>query len=122
MATTVYVLDPDAEERKRIGAALAPDVAVLVFLDDISALPAHTAEGECGCLLLSAEAAEPGAVEIVRELRRQGNAIAVIALGSHSAFRSAIDIARMEATDFLERPVSVRDLRRAVRRVCKALP
>jgi FixJ family two-component response regulator len=119
MATTVYVLDPDPVERARIGAALASHVDAVVFLDDIGALPAHP--GENACLLVSAEAAEPGAVAIIRELRRCGNMIAVIALGSHAAFRSAIDIARMEATDFLERPVSDRDLRRAVRRAAKEL-
>jgi DNA-binding NtrC family response regulator len=42
----------------------------------------------------------------------------VIVLGSHHAFRTAVDIARLEATDFLERPVSVRQLRAAVRRAC----
>jgi DNA-binding NtrC family response regulator len=42
----------------------------------------------------------------------------VIVLGSHRAFRTAVNIARLEATDFLERPVSARQLRAAVRRAC----
>lgn len=117
MGTTVYVLDPDPDERTRIAAALTSHVDAVAFLDDIDALPAHPGEG--ACLLVSAEPAESEAVSIIRELRRRGNMIAVIALGSHAAFRSAIDIARMEATDFLERPVSDRDLRRAVRRAAK---
>jgi len=42
----------------------------------------------------------------------------VIALGPHTAFREAVDIARLEGTDFLERPVTARQLRAAVRRAC----
>jgi FixJ family two-component response regulator len=44
-----------------------------------------------------------------------------IVLGPHSAFRTAVDIARLDATDFLERPVSESELRRAVRRACGAV-
>ena len=40
----------------------------------------------------------------------------MIVLGPHSAFRTAVDIARLTRTDFLERPVSVRQLRAALRR------
>jgi FixJ family two-component response regulator len=45
----------------------------------------------------------------------------VIVLGSHGAFRTAVDIARFAATDFLERPVSARQLRAAVCRACPAV-
>lgn len=44
--------------------------------------------------------------------------VPVIVLGPHTAFRSAIDIARLDATDFLERPVSMRQLHAAVCRAC----
>jgi FixJ family two-component response regulator len=53
---------------------------------------------------------------MVRELRAAGATMPVIVLGPYSAFRTAVSIARIEATDFLERPVSVRQLRAAVRR------
>ena len=48
-------------------------------------------------------------MQLIADLRDQGNSIAVIALGSHAVFRTAIDIARMDATDFLERPLSERE-------------
>jgi FixJ family two-component response regulator len=46
--------------------------------------------------------------------------LAVIVLGPPSAFRMAVDIARLERTDFLERPVTGRQLRAAVRKAVKA--
>ncbi len=38
-------------------------------------------------------------------------------LGPHSAFRTAVDVARLDGTDFLERPVSAQRLRAALRKV-----
>lgn len=119
MTRTAYVLLAGAEERARVDAALARCVDRVVFLDAIDALPTQADEGEQDCLILSAEAAEPGPVKVIGELRERGNTIAVIALGSHAAFRQAVEIARMEATDVLESPVSDRELRQAVKRMCK---
>jgi len=55
--------------------------------------------------------AEPDAaatLALVRELRARHATLPVVVLGAHSAFRTAVDIARFPATDFLERPVSSR--------------
>lgn len=122
MRKTAYVLLADAAERARIDAALERCVDRVVFLGAIDELPAHSAGDEAGCLILSAEPPETDAVKTIGALRRQGNGIPVIALGSHAAFRQAVHIARMEATDVLERPVSDRELQQAVRRMCRAHP
>jgi FixJ family two-component response regulator len=120
MATTVYVVDPDPEERKWIESVLAPAATAVVFLDDGAALLAHLPACESACLLAFAEPDAAAALELVRELRRRGETLPVIVLGPHSAFRTAVEIARLEATDFLERPVSVRDLQGAVNRAFEA--
>ena len=57
-------------------------------------------------------------LKLVRELRDRGATLPVIVLGPYSAFRTAVEIARLEATDFLERPVSARQLRTAVSKAC----
>ena len=57
---------------------------------------------------------------LVRDLRSLGTLTPVIVLGSHTAFRTAVEIARFPATDFLERPVSAHQLRAAVLRACSA--
>jgi len=115
MATTVYIIDPDPEERAWIQAALAASVESVVVLDDGAALLARLPVAADACLVASTDPDEAATLELVRELRRRGAMLPAIVLGPHSAFRTAVDIARLEATDFLERPVSVRQLRAAVR-------
>ena len=121
MPITVYVIDPDPDERTWIQSALAPIVDAVVVLDDGAALLARPPACEGACLVASAEPDKTATLRLVRELRGRGAMLPVIVLGPHSAFRTAVDIARLEATDFLERPVSVRQLRAAVRRVCPAV-
>jgi DNA-binding NtrC family response regulator len=115
---TVYVIDPDPVERTWIQSALAPSVNAVVILDDGAALLARLPVGAGACLIASAEPDEAATLRLVRELRVRGAKLPAIVLGPHSAFRTAVDIARLEATDFLERPVSARQLRAAVRRAC----
>jgi FixJ family two-component response regulator len=119
MPITVYVIDPDPDERTWIESALTPSVGAVVVFDDGAALLARLPAGEGACLIATAEPDEAATLELVRELRDRGATIPVIVLGPHSAFRTAVDIARFEATDFLERPVSARQLRAAVRKACE---
>jgi FixJ family two-component response regulator len=121
MGTTVYVIDSDPEERKWIESTLARSVENISFLEAIDVLLADPPAGGTACLIASAEPGEHGALEILRRLRRNGVNLPVIALGPHTAFRTAVDIARMDATDFLERPIAGRELRDAVRRACRPI-
>ncbi|MGJ7509702.1 hypothetical protein [Variovorax sp. GT1P44] len=118
MPTTVYVVDPDPAERAWIEGALARSVDAVVFCDDGPTLRASLAGAPDGCLIASADGNEAATLRLVREIRAAGSMVPVIVLGPHSAFRTAVSIARLDATDFLERPVSVRQLRAAVRRAC----
>jgi two-component system response regulator FixJ len=118
MPTTVYVIEADPDERSWIESTLASTVDSVVFLADGATLLARLPGEEGACLIASAEPDAAATLELVRELRSRGSMLPVIVLGPHSAFRMAVDIARLAATDFLERPVSVRQLRGAVRRAC----
>lgn len=120
MANTVYVLERDPAERQWIESALATQAGTLVFLEDgaalLSRLPAHAGD----CLVCCAEPDEAAALELVRSLRQRGETLPVVMIGPHSAFRTAVDVARLAATDFLERPVSAHRLRAAMRKVMGA--
>lgn len=120
MIDTVYVLERDAAERRWIESALAGQVRALVFLDDAAALRARLPAHAGDCLLCGAEPDAAAALELVRELRRRGEALPVVMIGPHSAFRTAVDVARLAGTDFLQRPVSAQRLRAALRRVTGA--
>ena len=120
MRPTAYVIDPDPQERKWIQEILSPSVKTAGGLDDAEALLAVLGVREGACLILSVEPDETVALELVRELRLSGSNIPVIAVGSGTAFRTATDIARLELTDFLERPLTAHKLRAAVKCACTA--
>jgi FixJ family two-component response regulator len=119
MPTSAYVVVADLHDRAWIASALTNDlVDSVTYANDDAAQIAGLPGGPGRCLILTADKGEDATLHLVRELRRLGNDIPVIVLGPHNAFRIAVEIARLEATDFLERPVSVRQLRSAVRRAC----
>lgn len=118
MPAHVYVLVLDPHDRAWIESALVRWVDSLVFLHDVRGQLAKVPRGPGHCLIASADEDEAATLRLVRELRSSGATLPVIVLGPHTAFRTAVDIARLEATDFLERPASARQLCAAVRRAC----
>jgi DNA-binding NtrC family response regulator len=117
MFKTVYVLERDADECRWIESTLAGQVRTLVFLADGASLPDLLAAQGGDCLVCGVEPDATAALELVRGLRRRGEMLPVVMLGPHSAFRTAVDVARLAATDFLERPVSAQRLRAALHKV-----
>jgi DNA-binding NtrC family response regulator len=117
MFNTVYVLERDEDECRWIEAVLAGEVRTLVFLQSGATLLDWLAAHGGDCLLCSAEPDADAALELVRSLRRNGQALPVLMIGPHSAFRTAVDVARLSSTDFLPRPLSAQRLRAALRRV-----
>jgi DNA-binding NtrC family response regulator len=118
MSATAYVIDPDQNERKRIESILSPGIEVVCGLGDAEALLAVLGRRDGVCLVVSLEPDEAAVRELVCELRLSGSEIPVIVVGSGASFRAATDIARLEFTDFLERPLTAHKLRAAVERAC----
>jgi FixJ family two-component response regulator len=118
MPTTVYIVAAPQHDRNWIKSALAQTAGMTaVFLDEAASLLANPPSGR-SCVIAFADADEMATLALVRELRSQGSLLPVIVLGSHAAFRTAVQIAHFPATDFLERPVSARQLRQAVSGAC----
>jgi FixJ family two-component response regulator len=116
MATSCYVVDPVPEQIQWIESTLARSVDSVVFLDRQVALSRSTVRGPGSCMISFADRDAGATVQFIRDLRDRGIALPIIVLGPHSAFREAVQIARMASTDFLERPVSAHQLRTAVSR------
>jgi DNA-binding NtrC family response regulator len=119
MFETVYVLEDDAVERRWIESALTDQARALVFLDDGATLSRRLAEHGGDCLVCGAEPDAAAVLELVRGLRRQGHGLPVVVVGPHSAFRMAVELARLADTDFLQRPVSAQRLRGALQRLTR---
>lgn len=117
MFNTVYVLERDAVECRWIEAALEGEVRRIVFLCDGSTLADWLAVQGGDCLLCDTEPDADAALELVRGLRRRGDLLPVVMMGPHSALRTAVEVARLRATDFVERPFSAQRLRAALHRV-----
>lgn len=115
--STVYVLDADPAERCWLRSALNGIGDAQVFLDAGAALLERLPLPAGACLVCGTDEGGTTAAELVRTLRRRGEALPVVVIGPITAFRAAVDIARLEATDFLERPVSPQRLRAALRRM-----
>lgn len=120
MSQTVYVLEADPLERRWIEQALATSERTLVFIDDGDSLFARLPARAGDCLICDTEPDAAAALELVRRLRRRGERLPVVVMGPHSAFRTAVDVARLEATDFIERPSSAQRLRAALQKVTDA--
>ncbi|MGR4870432.1 response regulator [Variovorax sp. LARHSF232] len=115
MPITAYVVAAEAAERTWIDAALAQGSGIdIVFSDDGASLLDRLPTG-LSCVIAMADLDEAATLALVQELKRRDAKLPVIVLGPHSAFRTAVEIARLPATDFLERPVSAHQLRAAVR-------
>lgn len=114
MPATVFVISPDNGNSGWITSALASTAYVVEFVEDRAALFARLPAEQVACLVTFAEPDADAALQLVREVRRRVPGLPVIVLGPHSAFRTAVNIARLPATDFLELPVSSRQLRQAI--------
>lgn len=117
MFNTLYVIEADAAERHWIAAALAGQAQRLVFLDGAVSLGPHLPSQDGDCLLCSAEPDAGAVLALVRGLRADGETLPVLMTGPHGAFRAAVDLARLQVTDFLERPFSAQRLRGALHRI-----
>lgn len=122
MQTTVFVIDTDDGNGGWVAPALASPGYVVEFVDDRSTLAARLRVAGTACLVMFAEPDTASVLRLVREVRQCVPDLPVIVLGPHSAFRTAMDIARLPATDFLELPVSGRQLRLAIGKVLKGAP
>ena len=117
MFNTVYVLERDPAECRWIESALAGQVRKLIFLEDGATLLDWLATQGGDCLLCGSEPDASVALELVRSLRRIGQPLPVLMIGAHSAFRTAVELARLPGTDFLQHPVSAQRLCAALHRL-----
>jgi FixJ family two-component response regulator len=115
---TVYIIDPDPVEQRRISGVLASDAeTVLPFASAetfLESRPLRTPAVLVSALVLPGM----GIVDLIAELGRAGIALPVIAIGADVDVSVAVEIMRAGAADFIERPFSARRLKNAVRKLC----
>jgi FixJ family two-component response regulator len=115
MHETVHIVDPEAHERARLATALAGEPLCVRTYASAKQFLEQVGETSSGCVLATADLPGPGVRALIDVIRDRGLSLAVIVVGDVSDFAAAVDMVRAGAIDFLERPVSDRRLRSAVR-------
>ena len=120
MAETLYIVDPSADERGRIVAALADQPVALEIHEGAAQFLAQVSATASGCVIAPIDLPAPGLRVLLDEIGRRHLPLAVVVLGRDSELDSAVELVRAGAFDFLEHPFSDRRLRSVVRRAIGA--
>ena len=114
MKQMLYFIEPDPSERRRLQSVLAAEVESVTAFESIESFLAQAVELEGGCLVVSA--ALPGLLALLETFQRRVAAPPVIVLDQDTALRTAVDLMRAGAADFIEPGFGDRRLLAAVRR------
>ena len=114
MTHTLYFIEPDPSERRRLQSVLAAEVEAVTAFESIESFLAQAVGLEGGCLVVSA--ALPGLLALLETFQRRVAAPPVIVLDRDTALRAAVDLMRAGAADFIEPGFGDRRLLAAVHR------
>ena len=120
MTETVYIVDPLADERRRIENALGGEPVVVESYDDAVQFLDQVAATASGCVLVPLDLPGSGLRALMGEINRRHLPLAVVVIGRDSEFAIAVELVRSGVFDFLEHPFSDRRLRSVVRRAIGA--
>ena len=122
MTGTLSLIDPDPTERRRLQSVLAAEADTVAVFESIETFLAQAGALEGRCLVVSAALPEPELLALLKVLQRRVVALPVIVLDRDTAFRTAVEIMRAGATDFIEPGFGDRRLLAAVRRFSPVKP
>jgi FixJ family two-component response regulator len=112
----IYIVDPDASEQERLESALTPTFGHVKAFNDVESFLAQCGSTQEGCLITISVLPEMSVLEFIDRLKREGIRLPVIVLGEDSKMPLTVNVMRAGAADFIERPLTDRRLREAVRK------
>jgi two-component system response regulator FixJ len=102
--SVVYVIDDDAAIRDSLDFLLTSSGFAVRTYDTAMAFLSEFAEEKGRCLVTDIRMPGMSGLELVRELRRCGARLPVIALAGHGDFSLAVEAARAGVAGFIEKP------------------
>jgi FixJ family two-component response regulator len=120
MAETIYIVDPNLDERRRIIDALAGEPVIVKGYDGAAQFFDEVAANDSGCVLVSLDLPGIALQALMDEVKRRHLALAVVVLGRDSDFSTVVELVRWGAFDIIEYPFSDHRLRSVVRRAIGA--
>jgi len=116
MGPVIYVVDDDSRVRDGIRSVLEDDGHAVEDFADGEAFLAAYRPGRQACLLIDAYLPGMSGLDLLRSLRRAGNALPAIMITGRSDVAIAVEAMKAGASDFIEKPVSGGELLAGVRR------
>jgi FixJ family two-component response regulator len=112
---SLYVVDPDPAEQRRIATALAPEVEAVLSFGSAEALLQSLPLRAPALLIAATSLPRMSVPQLIRQLRSVGAELPVVAIGADADLPAAVEVMRAGAADFIARPFTVRRLRNMVR-------
>jgi two-component system CheB/CheR fusion protein len=106
----IHVVDDDCQIRDGMRFFLEAEGLVVEDYGNGEAFLHAATAGEEGCLLLDARLPGMSGLELLRQLRRDGNRIPTVMITGYGDVAIAVEAMKAGASDFLEKPVTQRRL------------
>ncbi len=115
--TTILVVDDEAVVRRVLGDALSQAGYRVRTASSVEEALALLGQGSVDLMLLDLQLGGRDGVEVLREARTRWPQLAVLILTAHGSLSSAIEAVRLDAADYLLKPIGIDALRARVAEV-----
>lgn len=116
-STTILVVDDEAVVRRVLGDALSQAGYRVRTASGVEEALAQLGQGAVDLMLLDLQLGGRDGVEVLREARARWPLMAVLILTAHGSLSSAIEAVRLDAADYLLKPIGIDALRARVAEV-----
>jgi DNA-binding response OmpR family regulator len=116
-AKTILIVDDETNVRLMLCTALESAGYSVIEAEDGQAALKRLRDAACALVLLDLKMPRMDGMELLRQLRAEGNAVPVIMLTAHGSIHDAVEAMKLGAIDFLTKPITPNALRKAVAEV-----
>ena len=110
----VFIVDDDEHVRDALCSVLQEDGRIAEAYEDSEAFLRAYEPGRTGCLLVDANLPGMSGLDLLRHLRRAGDALPSIMITGNSDVQMAVDAMKAGADDFIEKPIGYQELLGAI--------
>jgi DNA-binding NtrC family response regulator len=112
----VFLIGVRPAECRQVNDALSSEPVIVTNYDNAELFLQQINEDASGCVLVPCDLAGMGVRALIREVLQRHLPLAVVVIGRKPDLATAVELVRRGATDFLEQPLSNRQIRSIVRR------
>lgn len=110
----ILIVDDETNVRLMLHTALASAGYSVIEAEDGQAALRRLRETACSLVLLDLKMPRMGGMELLQELRSNGNVVPVVMLTAHGSIHDAVAAMKLGAIDFVAKPITPEALRKVV--------